>query len=136
MIYLDELEYKKIVKQAKAEFPDECCGYLGGVKNGEDISIKKIYPLTNIDHSNEHFSMDPKEQFDCIKSMRNEDLSMVGNYHSHPESPSRPSEEDKRLAFDPTILYGILSLQDKEPVFNIFKVDKEKNVEKLKYKLV
>lgn len=49
--------------------------------------------------------------------------------HSHPESPSRPSEEDKRLAFDPNIEYLILSLMDAEnPVLKAFGVDKEKNV--------
>jgi len=54
---------------------------------------------------------------------------MIGNFHSHPESPSRPSEEDKRLAFDPNIEYLILSLMDAEnPVLKAFGVDKEKNV--------
>lgn len=136
MIYIYKLEYEKIVDQARREIPDECCGYLGGKKSGQDIFIKKAYPLTNIDHSNEHFSMDPKEQFNAIKTIRNEGFIMIGNYHSHPESPSRPSEEDKRLAFDPNILYGILSLEKEEPVFNLFKVDKDKNVEKLKYEVV
>lgn len=40
-----------------------------------------------------------------------------------------PSEEDKRLAFDPNIEYLILSLMDAEnPVLKAFGVDKEKNV--------
>ena len=39
-------------------------------------------------------------------------LSRCANWHSHPASPSRPSQEDLRLANDPTIRYAILSLHD------------------------
>ena len=40
-----------------------------------------------------------------------------------------PSEEDKRLAFDPTIEYLILSLMEEgNPVLKAFGIDKEKNV--------
>ncbi|WP_069998071.1 M67 family metallopeptidase [Cellulosilyticum sp. I15G10I2] len=124
-------QYNKIVKQAKDEFPLECCGLLGGIKTEEGIWIKKIYPLTNIDQSSEHFSMDPKEQFAVIKEMRASGYLLVGNYHSHPYTPSRPSEEDKRLAYDASSIYGILSLKDQEPVLNFFKIVANESVEKL-----
>ena len=56
---------------------------------------------------------------------------LLGNFHSHPESPSRPSEEDKRLAYDSKVNYLILSLMDLEnPVLNAFVIDEEKNVSK------
>lgn len=55
--------------------------------------------------------------------MRKNGIVPLGNWHSHPESPSRPSEEDKRLAFDSKASYMILSLMDREnPVFNSFKI--------------
>lgn len=105
------------------------CGLLGGTIEGDVKTIEKVYLLTNIDESNEHFSMDPKEQLSAIKDIRQNGYQMIGNFHSHPESPSRPSEEDKRLAFDPNIEYLILSLMDAEnPVLKAFGVDKEKNV--------
>ena len=45
-------------------------------------------------------------------------------FRSHPESPSRPSDEDKRLAYDKTASYMILSLMDKdEPVLNSFHIE-------------
>ena len=54
---------------------------------------------------------------------------MLGNFHSHPETPSRPSEEDKRLAYDSTAVYMIMSFMDNDnPVFKAFGVDKDKNV--------
>jgi len=133
MIYIKKIQLQNIIDQAKNEFPNECCGFLSGYKSEEDIHIEKIWALTNIDKSSEHFSMDPKEQFAAVKDIRNEDMIVIGNYHSHPYSPSRPSEEDKRLAYDQAAVYGILSLEKEEPVFNLFSINKDKKVEKLQY---
>lgn len=65
--------------------------------------------LTNIDYSNEHFSLDPKEQLAAIKDMRTNGFVPLGNWHSHLKSPSRPSEEDKRLVYDSKASYIILN---------------------------
>ena len=110
MITLKQADFEKILAHAKKELPNEACGLIAGVKDGADKHIQKVYLLTNIDHSNEHFSLDPKEQLAAIKDMRANGLVPLGNWHSHPESPSRPSQEDKRLAYDKTASYMILSL--------------------------
>lgn len=135
MININSFELEKIIKQAKAEFPNECCGFLSGSKSSDTIDIKAVYPLTNTDKSSEHFSMDPKEQFNTIKIIRGKEMILIGNYHSHPYTPSRPSEEDIRLAYDPKIIYGILSLEKEEPVFNLFKINKD-GVIKLEYQII
>lgn len=123
MIKLTKSDFEKILAHAVKEFPDEACGLIAGTVEGGDKKIKKVYLLTNIDHSNEHFSLDPKEQLEAIKDMRKNGFVPLGNWHSHPESPSRPSEEDKRLAFDSKASYMILSLMDREnPVLNSFKI--------------
>lgn len=136
VVVLSKENYEKIISHAKKEFPYECCGLLGGKKKEGLILIREIYAVKNVDQSSEHFSMDPKEQFAVVKQMRKEGLELLGNYHSHPYTPSRPSEEDKRLAFDAEAVYGILSLEKEEPVFNIFKIDKNKNVAKLEVEIV
>lgn len=129
MIYIKKEDYEEIIVYAKAGLPNEACGLLGGTVDGKDRRIEKVYYLTNIDASREHFSMDPKEQLAALKDARANGYKIIGNFHSHPESPSRPSEEDKRLAFDPTIEYLILSLMEEgNPVLKAFGIDKEKNV--------
>lgn len=123
MIRLLKTDYEKIVAHAEKDLPNEACGLIGGTINGDSKEIKKVYLLTNIDHSNEHFSLDPKEQLAAIKDMRQNGLVPLGNWHSHPESPSRPSDEDKRLAYDSKASYMILSLMDRQnPVLNSFKI--------------
>ena len=109
---------EEIVSQARRELPDESCGYL----LGEEGLAMVNYPMTNADHSPEHFSFVPQEQFAAIKSARKRGLKVVGNWHSHPSSPSRPSVEDIRLAYDPDITYFILSLASEEPVLNAFRI--------------
>lgn len=126
MIKLSRDNYNKIVKHARAELPNEACGLIGGIQEGEDKCIKEVYLLTNLDHSNEHFSLDPREQLAAIKDMRAKGLRPLGNWHSHPETPSRPSQEDKRLAYDSGASYMILSLMDREnPVLNSFRISGE-----------
>lgn len=125
MISLKKSDYEKMLSHALDGLPNEACGLLGGeISENGDKEVKKVYLLTNIDNSNEHFSLDPKEQLAAIKDMRANDLVPLGNWHSHPESPSRPSDEDKRLAYDKTASYMILSLMDKNaPVLKSFKID-------------
>ena len=123
MIKLKKSDYDIIVEHAKKEAPVEACGLIAGEISGEDRIIKKVYILTNTDHAEEHFTLDPKEQLMAIKDMRAEGLNPLGNWHSHPVSPSRPSDEDKRLAFDSSASYLILSLMDDEPVLNSFRIE-------------
>jgi len=122
MITLERGILEQMVKQARQELPNECCGILAGQKNGEDTEIIDIYPLKNIDQSPEHFSMDPKEQFEAYYAIRDRGLKLLGNYHSHPATPSRPSREDIRLAHDPEALYAILSLAGTDPVLKFFRI--------------
>ena len=123
MISLKKADYEKILAHAKSCVPEEACGLIAGTKEGEDKVVEKVYLLANIDHSNEHFTLDPKEQLAAVKDMRANGLMPLGNWHSHPETPARPSKEDIRLAFDSEASYLIMSLMDQEnPVIHAFRV--------------
>lgn len=97
-----------IIEHAKQDSPIESCGYLAGNQR----EITKEYKMQNVDKSPVHFAFDPREQFSVLKKSRNEGLNIIANYHSHPESPAIPSEEDIKLAFDPNISYFIVSLEN------------------------
>ena len=121
----------ELIDQAKKDAPNETCGYLLGLSSsgeeGQGVVAKESvvtenYWMENIDHSSEHFSFAPKDQFAALRYARSNGLKILANWHSHPASPSRPSQEDLRLANDPTIRYAILSLLDGEPKLNSFKI--------------
>ena len=109
----------ELIAQAQKDAPNETCGYLLGTADG---TVTENYWMENIDHSPEHFSFAPRDQFAALKYARSKGLKILANWHSHPASPSRPSQEDLRLANDPTIRYAILSLLDGEPKLNSFKI--------------
>lgn len=108
----------QIIEHAKREAPVEACGYLAA----KDGIVSRYYDLTNIDHSQEHFSFDPKEQFAVVKDARAKGYEVCAVYHSHPATPARPSVEDIRLAYDPVISYVIVSLAGGQEDVRSFKI--------------
>jgi proteasome lid subunit RPN8/RPN11 len=98
--------FEQILQQAKTEAPVEACGILAG----RDSKVENLYQMTNVDNSSDHFMMEPKEQFAVVKDIRSSGLEMLAIYHSHPETPARPSAEDIRFALTPGMIYVIVSL--------------------------
>lgn len=90
----------------RREEPNEACGYLAS----RDGIVSRHFELTNIDAAPDHYSMDPAQQFATIRQIRDESMQVAGVYHTHPDTPARPSMEDIRLAYDPDLVYIIVSL--------------------------
>jgi [CysO sulfur-carrier protein]-S-L-cysteine hydrolase len=119
MLTIPQQIYDDIIAHAREGFPLEVCGILGG----RDGVVAAIYRMTNTDQSNEHFMMEPKEQFAVVKDLRAKGLEMTAVYHSHPETPARPSAEDIHLALTPGVSHVIVSLADQAtPVLKSFKI--------------
>ena len=123
IVRIDYHLYDEIVEYAREHLPEEACGLIAGSEDENGKKVEKVYYLTNIDHAEDHFTMDPKEQLEAVKDMRANGYKPLGNWHSHPESPSRPSDEDIRLSYDKNASYFILSLMAKNPVLNSFHVE-------------
>ncbi|HEX2768958.1 MAG TPA: M67 family metallopeptidase [Geobacteraceae bacterium] len=108
-----------VIAHANEGFPLEVCGILGGI----DGAVSSFHRMTNTNQSNEHFMMDPREQFAVTKELRAKGLEMLAIYHSHPESPARPSTEDIRLALTPDVSHVIVSLKEPDnPVLKSFRI--------------
>lgn len=118
MIEIPQHILESILRHARSELPNEACGLLSGTDN----KVVLHHPLTNVDHSPEHFSFSPEEQFAALKAARAQGLKLIANYHSHPSSPARPSAEDIRLAYDARIVYIIISLSEATPVVKAFRI--------------
>lgn len=125
-IYLKQSDFDAMTAWARKNLPEEACGLIGGTEEkdaeGNTVRrIRKVIMLTNVDHTSEHFSMDPKEQLAAVQEFRKDHLEVLGNWHSHPSTPSRQSEEDIRLSFNHNYSYLILSLEKKDaPVVHSF----------------
>jgi len=112
--------FQQMLKQAEAEAPIEACGILAG----SDSKVEKLYKMTNADKSNNHFLMEPTEQFKVIKDIRSAGLKVLAIYHSHPATPARLSQEDIRLSLTPDVTYVIVSLRESScPAVKGFLID-------------
>ena len=110
----------RIIAHGKTEAPLEACGYLAE----KDGLVCNHFELANLDKSPVHFSMDPAEQFEVFKECRNQGLKICAVYHTHPETPARPSAEDIKLAYDPSVSYAIVSLAKSVPDIKSFIIQK------------
>jgi proteasome lid subunit RPN8/RPN11 len=127
MLILPREMLEKIIAHSRAALPNEACGLIAGTVAAGVKKAEAVYCLKNIDESPEHFSMSIEEQFAAIAGMRKRGLVLLGNFHSHPSTPARPSEEDIRLAFDSSLSYLIVSLAQAEPVLKSFTINKNKH---------
>jgi len=105
-LHIESKVLEAIMDHGRRQAPNEACGYLAAEK---DV-ICRHFELTNTDAAPDHFRMAPAEQFAAIRQMREQGLRPAAVYHSHPETPARPSAEDIRLAHDPETVYVIVSL--------------------------
>ena len=110
---------EEMIAHAREEAPNECCGILAG-KDGQAL---RLYRGVNAEQSPYRFNIDPQDLYRIHAEATALGWRFVAIYHSHPESPARPSEEDIRLALTPGVSYIIVSLQDADhPVIRSFKI--------------
>lgn len=109
---------RQIMEQALAGLPEEVCGLLAG--NGDVVS--RAFPLRNASARTDFFTIDPYEQLRALREMRDSELQLLAIYHSHPETPARPSAEDIANANDPDVAYVIVSLVVDAPDVRAFTI--------------
>jgi proteasome lid subunit RPN8/RPN11 len=122
MLILSPKHRESMIAHGRQGLPHEACGLFAGEIRTEEKIVREVYCLTNIDKSAEHFSIAPEDQFKVIADIRKKGWVLLGNFHTHPETPARPSAEDVRLAFDPALSYVIISFQEEAPAIKSFLV--------------
>jgi len=103
---------------SRAGLPNEACGLLGGI----DGVLTGVYPLANSAASPVRYEIDPLEQLEAYNTLAEDGLEVLGAFHSHPETPARPSAEDIAEAYDSESVYVIVSLATSAPVIRAFRI--------------
>ena len=100
----------QLLQLAQKSPEEEICGLISRDRRG----FKKCYPVVNVADDKKHFfALDPKEQIEAIRSMREHGEELGAIYHSHPDSPALPSLADIEQHEYPGVLYLIISLGTK-----------------------
>lgn len=97
----------QILHHAQSHPEDEVCGLV----SARDGHACRIYPVANTaGNPATRFQMDPRQQIDAMRRIREAGEKLFAIYHSHPHAPAEPSAEDLRQAAYPDAVYLIVSL--------------------------
>ena len=109
-IHLPRTIVNKLLSQAQSHADIEVCGLISA-KAGQ---AENVYPVDNISLDKQHlFEMDPKNQIQAMKAMRENNEQLFAIYHSHPDTAAEPSIKDIAQSSYPETLYLIISLSTK-----------------------
>ncbi len=107
-LWLKPTQIQELVRSAQKAYPQEACGLLVGI--GEEV--REVIALPNIARNPEHhYRMDDRAYGNAIFQVQKRVLSVIGFYHSHPNSDPIPSQEDIRDANYPETPYLIIGLR-------------------------
>ncbi|HEV2298400.1 MAG TPA: M67 family metallopeptidase [Candidatus Acidoferrales bacterium] len=116
MLKLRQALIEKIHEHGSRDYPHECCGALLGREEGADRNVLGVVPLENRrnDSPQNRFSIKPEDVLRAEKEAKANGWDLIGWYHSHPDSPARPSEYDREHAW-PWYSYIIFQVEKAEP---------------------
>jgi proteasome lid subunit RPN8/RPN11 len=114
-VILPELLQQEIYTQLEASYPNEGGGFLLGHVEGEgaQVIIRRVQPVVNTFASEEQYhryAMTPADWARLEDAAEEQGLTLVGYYHSHPDTPAVPSEFDRAHAL-PNFRYLITSVR-------------------------
>jgi len=115
MIIIEPQARQLMTADAVKTFPDECCGFLFGIEKEDDRIVTDILIVNNAKEGDKRrrFEISPRDYMKAEQYADENNLHLLGIYHSHPNHPAIPSEHD-RLAAQPWFSYVIISVLEKK----------------------
>lgn len=116
MIIIEPRPKKLMIEDAVSSFPDECCGFMFGSEDQEGNRI--VNDMLVVDNSKEgdktrRFEISPFDYLKAEQYATDNNVLLLGIYHSHPNHPAIPSEHDRKAA-QPYFSYVIISVLNNE----------------------
>jgi proteasome lid subunit RPN8/RPN11 len=111
-VKISEKAWHSIVSDLEEAYPDEGCGFVFGHDNGIR-SIERAVRVVNVKKENKRrrFEISPLDYMKAEKYAAENNTTLLGVYHSHPDHPAAPSEHDLRQAV-PFFSYIIVSVKE------------------------
>jgi proteasome lid subunit RPN8/RPN11 len=103
--------HAQLTAEARAAYPNECCGLIEGVRTADTIEARALHPTRNLAESRDRFEIDPAEHIRLLRSLRGTGRDIVGCYHSHPDGASEPSPRDRDRAGEEDFVWLVASVK-------------------------
>lgn len=115
MIVIEQKPLDIMYADALQSFPDECCGFFFGKEINDERIITEVLIVNNSKEGDKRrrFEISPKDYLMAERFADEQQLQLLGVYHSHPNHPAIPSEHD-RVAAQPYFSYIIISVKENE----------------------
>jgi proteasome lid subunit RPN8/RPN11 len=109
VLYIEKALVDDLIAVAES-MKEECCGFLFGYERPEDRIVTKTMGAENVAESRkDRFEIAPMEYLNAERFADQNNLRLLGIYHSHPDHSAMPSESD-RLAAYPDLSYIIIAV--------------------------
>jgi proteasome lid subunit RPN8/RPN11 len=115
VIVIPPVVLRQIRDAAEAAYPDECCGLLVGEGDASGtVVVARAVASPNVaqDRRRDRFEVAPEVRYRVMRELGDGPRRIVGHYHSHPDHPARPSDHDLAMAFEPDLIWVIISVED------------------------
>lgn len=111
-VHLPDELFSRITAHLQASYPNEGGGFLLGSPADAAVYISDIIPIPNTFSADEQwhrYAMTPQDWARLEDQADERGLTLVGYFHSHPDSPAIPSDYDREHAL-PNFTYLITAV--------------------------
>jgi len=136
--------HDRLIADAAAAFPCECCGLIEGVREippplagevlsrpqagrggggqidacmwGHEVRALAVHPTHNLAMRPDRFEIDPAAHIALLRRLRGTGRDIVGCYHSHPNGAAGLSDWDRDGAFDEDFLWLVIAVTASGPI--------------------
>ena len=114
MLYIEKVRLKEMIAAVES-IPEESCGFLFGHETRNDRAITMTMVAENATPFDKYcrYEIAPLEYLKAEHFAEQNNLKLLGIYHSHPNQVAIPSEHD-RSAAQPYFSYVIISIINKK----------------------
>jgi proteasome lid subunit RPN8/RPN11 len=115
MIRIENEPWSIMVEHARETYPNECCGAMLGSIEGDAKTVTKALRLRNsfAGEQKAMYELSPEDLLEADKQARQNNLELIGIYHSHPDCGAYFSQTDLKNSC-PWYSFVVLSIQKGE----------------------
>lgn len=115
MIRVEPAAWDVMVSHAQDKFPNECCGAMIGVIDGDEKTVRLAIPMENAFTGPQaaRYELRPEDLMQADREARKAGMDLIGVFHSHPDCDAYFSETDLKNSC-PWYSFVVLSIKNGE----------------------